>query len=52
MSQQSDRHKGIREHKSGAGKRKADVEKKKKDDEVLAKTRRMSDFIIIISCTF
>ena len=42
MSQQTDRHKGTREYKNGAAKHKANLETKKKHDEVLARTRRIS----------
>ncbi|KAK4887610.1 hypothetical protein RN001_003881 [Aquatica leii] len=38
------RHRGKREHLSGSEKRKAAAEKEKKTQEVLAKSRRMTDF--------
>ncbi|KAK4887340.1 hypothetical protein RN001_003611 [Aquatica leii] len=40
----ADRHRGKREHLSGSEKRKAAAEKEKKTQEVLAKSRRMTDF--------
>lgn len=40
-----DRHRGKRLYKSGAEKRKASQEKEKKREELIAKTRRMTDFL-------
>ncbi|KAF5298770.1 hypothetical protein FQR65_LT09639 [Abscondita terminalis] len=40
----ADRHRGKREHLSGSEKRKAAAKKEKKTQEVLAKSRRMTDF--------
>lgn len=40
----ADRHRGKREHLSESEKRKAAAEKEKKTQEVLAKSRRMTDF--------
>lgn len=43
---QTNRHKKKEEFKSGSAKRKIAEEKEKKNEEVIAKSRRMTDYIV------
>lgn len=47
INMSSDRHKNIRTYKSGAQKRKATLEKNKTNEEILAKTPKLSTFFTV-----